>query len=177
MLWNTEYSECPSYTQWILNLETAAETQSSCRKEKGARFYSRAPGGKSGFVFVSMAASSTQLYPFRYSSLMSWLRTPVLELNCLSSNPFSLYREANHMPGQPEDQVPIHFWRLNLIFNKNSIMSMDKPKPYWTSVFPGEFFSKWKIIHGRKLHEFVIAMGFSQAPTLPLTGFVTSEVI
>ena len=33
------------------------------------------------------------------------------------------------------------------------------------------------IIHGRKLHEFVIAMGFSQAVTLPLTGFVTSEVI
>ena len=33
------------------------------------------------------------------------------------------------------------------------------------------------IIHGRKLHEFVIPMGFSKALTLPLTGFVTSEVI
>ena len=54
---------------------------------------------------------------------------------------------------------------------------MDKAKPCWTFIFPGELFSKWKIIHGWKLHVFVIAMGFSQAPTLPLTGFVTSEVI
>lgn len=39
------------------------------------------------------------------------------------------------MPGQLEDQVPIHFWRLNLIFNKNSIMSMDKPKPFQVNFF------------------------------------------
>ena len=87
VLWSTQYSECRSYTQWILNLETAAETQSSCRK-KGARFHSREAGEKVRFCLYGSLFN--RLYPLLYSSLTSRLRTPILELNCLGSNPFSL---------------------------------------------------------------------------------------
>ena len=104
VLWSTQYSECRSYTQWILNLETAAETQSPCRKEKGARFHFREAGGKVRFCLC--------LYGSLFNPALS---TPLLILNVTAKNThsgvelpgfksfLSLYREANHILGQLKD--------------------------------------------------------------------------